>query len=100
MKKGLRGGEALFTSPADTTSINDGSDTKIRPSECLSAAARVRVGCAVRVALHGAVRKRDRHELAAMRPVLERMNHGLDFHTGREGLGNPTLAGETAGGAR
>ena len=54
------------------------------------------VGATVRISHFGAVRKRDRHELAAGRSVAERMDDGLDFHAGRQGLGNPALPRQAA----
>src|SRR5258706_12977987 len=85
VRKGLRGDESEFVSPTDmTSSIKN------------SVRARVGVRCPVRVALHGPVRKRDCHILAAMRAVLERMDHGRDLHARGEGLGNPALPRQTA----
>src|SRR5882724_11133687 len=86
---GLRGGENNFASPTDMTSTIKNS---VR--------ARVGVRCTVRVALRGAVRKRDCHVLAAMRAVFERMDHSRNLHARGQGLGNPALPRQTAGRAK
>src|SRR6266566_8131604 len=64
--------------------------------QSLLVCARIGVCRAIRVALHRSVRKRDRHVLAAMRAVLERMDHGRDLHARGQGLGNPALPRQTA----
>src|SRR6516164_3982410 len=46
---------------------------------------------AIGVADHGAVGKRNLHELPAMRSVFERMDHELDRHARRQRLRLPTL---------
>src|SRR6516225_6879464 len=47
----------------------------------------------------GAVRQRRRHELAATRPIPQRMDRDLDRHAGSEGLRPPALPCETGGAA-
>src|SRR5215472_17945390 len=54
-------------------------------------AARLGTGRCFPIAELLAVRKRDRHELAAMAAVTQRVGGHVDLHSRREGLGNPAL---------
>src|SRR5262252_874461 len=63
----------------------------------VGSAARVGTRCSVRISELCAVWKRHCHELPTIRPVSERMDHRLNFHARREGLGNPALPRQTGG---